>query len=150
MRGYDVPGVQACALPVFVESCGGGADEDVAIVQEFRRRLVGQDAADRDGAIVARRPGIGNQDRLGAHQRAVWGMRGDLGRGKPLADPPRDFHEVEHLLAAGVLEEGGASDDAVAIELEVDLAQACGALDRQSTRLNSSHGVIAYAVFCLE
>src|SRR3712207_7557339 len=33
---------------------------------------------------------------------------------------------------------------------EVDLLQRHGALDRKSTRLNSSHANISYAVFCLK
>src|SRR5947207_15889425 len=37
----------------------------------------------------------------------------------------------------------GPSDGAAA-------ARACGKLDRKSTRLNSSHTVISYAVFCLK
>src|SRR5256885_6003279 len=34
--------------------------------------------------------------------------------------------------------------------LEQHLSQECGSLDRKSTRLNSSHLVISYAVFCLK
>src|SRR3989449_7124483 len=33
---------------------------------------------------------------------------------------------------------------------QVALAQKVGAQDRKSTRLNSSHGYISYAVFCLK
>src|SRR5437764_3353477 len=41
---------------------------------------------------------------------------------------------------------GGLVEDAP--HLQVDLAQ--GLLDRKSTRLNSSHRCISYAVFCLK
>src|SRR5438874_3805876 len=33
---------------------------------------------------------------------------------------------------------------------EADLAETCACLDRKSTRLNSSHVEISYAVFCLK
>src|SRR2546429_6326369 len=51
---------------------------------------------------------------------------------------------VEHGL--GVLHLG-ASDDAHVIGA---LLRAVGGRDRKSTRLNSSHGYISYAVFCLK
>src|SRR2546422_2128974 len=38
----------------------------------------------------------------------------------------------------------------VAVELHEGLGQALVQLDRKSTRLNSSHGYISYAVFCLK
>src|SRR2546427_9594944 len=34
--------------------------------------------------------------------------------------------------------------------LRLRAARGCGALDRKSTRLNSSHSQISYAVFCLK
>src|SRR2546422_1967697 len=36
------------------------------------------------------------------------------------------------------------------VEVEWVAAQLAGARDRKSTRLNSSHGYISYAVFCLK
>src|SRR5258708_25404593 len=36
------------------------------------------------------------------------------------------------------------------IELTVPIAAESGELDRKSTRLNSSHQIISYAVFCLK
>src|SRR3989449_5767485 len=36
------------------------------------------------------------------------------------------------------------------VQPRADLAQDVHALDRKSTRLNSSHGYISYAVFCLK
>ena len=35
-------------------------------------------------------------------------------------------------------------------EVELELRNSLGLLDRKSTRLNSSHGYISYAVFCLK
>src|SRR5687768_18478938 len=42
---------------------------------------------------------------------------------------------------------------AVDVDVEVDVAldlRLAGCIDRKSTRLNSSHGYISYAVFCLK
>src|SRR5256885_2709854 len=49
-------------------------------------------------------------------------------------------------LRLGAMAEGGAADDF----LEGDVAQPFVGRDRKSTRLNSSHLVISYAVFCLK
>src|SRR2546429_5407524 len=43
-----------------------------------------------------------------------------------------------------------SSDAAYALRRFADLAGAGGPGDRKSTRLNSSHGYISYAVFCLK
>src|SRR2546422_4542114 len=40
--------------------------------------------------------------------------------------------------------------DGVAVTLEADLQDLPDVRDRKSTRLNSSHGYISYAVFCLK
>src|SRR5256885_5751286 len=45
---------------------------------------------------------------------------------------------------------GGATVTARAELGPVDVAPGAGGLDRKSTRLNSSHLVISYAVFCLK
>src|SRR2546422_381315 len=48
-----------------------------------------------------------------------------------------------------VVDEGGLSNSALVVK-ESDYVYAHGRLlDRKSTRLNSSHGYISYAVFCL-
>src|SRR2546422_6713321 len=44
----------------------------------------------------------------------------------------------------------GREDDAAARELRRADRALAGAADRKSTRLNSSHGYISYAVFCLK
>src|SRR5204863_7559851 len=49
--------------------------------------------------------------------------------------------EDAQLLAADVLDDLG---------VDLDLGQAVGVEDRKSTRLNSSHVEISYAVFCLK
>src|SRR3712207_8911718 len=67
------------------------------------------------------------------------GRDGDVADLVPLAE-----HAEHHRLVAGVLE---------IRELEADhlgLAQAAAGQDRKSTRLNSSHANISYAVFCLK
>src|SRR2546429_6403842 len=50
--------------------------------------------------------------------------------------------------------EGAKVGDALAIFIEsmrvLSLATSSGTIDRKSTRLNSSHGYISYAVFCLK
>src|SRR3989475_9403730 len=56
------------------------------------------------------------------------------------------------------VEEGGPADDATArlvafcraVGADTYLAGQYGARDRKSTRLNSSHSQISYAVFCLK
>src|SRR5438034_1980715 len=57
------------------------------------------------------------------------------------------FGETQHPAVAGV----GHKQVAIRIERQTDRqVQALGAGDRKSTRLNSSHTVISYAVFCLK
>src|SRR3712207_8180268 len=67
-------------------------------------------------------------DRGGAHR--VGARRGHAGRGRPARRPVR----------------GGRLQDAGAVRRP----RARPALDRKSTRLNSSHANISYAVFCLK
>src|SRR5205809_2845738 len=56
------------------------------------------------------------------------------------------FPDLFHQLRVG-----GALDDLVELgAVVVDEAQAPDHEDRKSTRLNSSHGYISYAVFCLK
>src|SRR3712207_8905848 len=56
-----------------------------------------------------------------------------------LTDLAPGERELLHARAAEILRDGGASPERVAAQL----------LDRKSTRLNSSHANIPYAVFCL-
>src|SRR5258707_5506729 len=49
-----------------------------------------------------------------------------------------------------VAEDGVEIQDAGSASREHDLVDAIGARDRKSTRLNSSHANISYAVFCLK
>src|ERR1039457_2779100 len=67
-------------------------------------------------------------------------MRGD-GAGKLLLHFPRPFHrrfEIGHLHNVGLTHESPSYP-----------TKRCYVTDRKSTRLNSSHLVISYAVFCL-
>src|SRR5947207_7285191 len=63
------------------------------------------------------------------------------------------FDELSNQLANHLLASGLAPQDIVAIYADrgasIVLA-VLGILDRKSTRLNSSHTVISYAVFCLK
>src|SRR5438034_8189882 len=59
--------------------------------------------------------------------------------------PQRLIGEIEHLIVRRVLDGVDLFEDYVALELQVARPQ-----DRKSTRLNSSHTVISYAVFCLK
>src|SRR2546429_4581168 len=55
------------------------------------------------------------------------------------------------VLAEGALEEAGADRaDLVADDRAAGVLLDSCAADRKSTRLNSSHGYISYAVFCLK
>src|SRR5689334_23730153 len=58
--------------------------------------------------------------------------------------------EGEHEIAAGVhvVQRGGPDDFAAVVERRAP--RRFGARDRKSTRLNSSHSSISYAVFCLK
>src|SRR5438270_7773275 len=68
---------------------------------------------------------------------------------------------ARRLLAAGadIVDIGGESAttgvEPVAVEVEIErvvplVERIAGGLDRKSTRLNSSHSQISYAVFCLK
>src|SRR3712207_8463277 len=75
----------------------------------------------------------------GADRRLV----GVLDLAEPAHVLDRDDHlELEPLLRAGVDDLDFASG--------ARAAQECGDRDRKSTRLNSSHANISYAVFCLK
>src|SRR5256885_15280231 len=55
---------------------------------------------------------------------------------------------LHDALPIWLLQRGADLDLAAGLGLEVGVAE--GAADRKSTRLNSSHLVISYAVFCLK
>src|SRR5438034_2575520 len=58
--------------------------------------------------------------------------------------------EIAGALAAGIAEQGGKAV-VVGVIPTPGIAYLCRSrLDRKSTRLNSSHTVISYAVFCLK
>src|SRR2546429_5958669 len=71
--------------------------------------------------------------------------------------PPADWrasnkHVTRKLILAGSTHRSGRQDSAFRRlpEHQGGLRQVPSALDRKSTRLNSSHGYISYAVFCLK
>src|SRR2546422_7725444 len=61
-----------------------------------------------------------------------------------------DHHQYRLLLPAGDLAGAHHGGAAAARTLAHRAGLAGGARDRKSTRLNSSHGYISYAVFCLK
>src|SRR3712207_7120770 len=65
-----------------------------------------------------------------------------------LADRPPEVRQLVAELVKGLL---GQPDHVVVLRLgHVCSAPASGGSDRKSTRLNSSHANISYAVFCLK
>src|SRR5205807_10584557 len=63
------------------------------------------------------------------------------------------YEPLEHMTStAQTIQEAAAEADRVSevLELEPDVKDKPNAIDRKSTRLNSSHLVISYAVFCLK
>src|SRR2546429_4539080 len=67
--------------------------------------------------------------------------------------PPRStlfpYTTLFRSLVARALAEAGLPEHGVQLVQTTD-REAVGQLDRKSTRLNSSHGYISYAVFCLK
>src|SRR2546429_5367952 len=61
---------------------------------------------------------------------------------------PLNIDTADFLAVADIL--GGAHGNLDARQSKVAARAAGDALDRKSTRLNSSHGYISYAVFCLK
>src|SRR3989337_2122173 len=64
----------------------------------------------------------------------------------PTEISPLPLHDALPILLAGLLKKHGLK--ACLAESETISAGHIVSLDRQSTRLNSSHGSISYAVFC--
>src|SRR2546426_9230228 len=92
-------------------------------------------------------PGRGREERLALRQ--VVGPDGDLLFLLPL----ERHHLVRDLESVRI--DLVVAEDRAHLQLQQLLAnlvgvEAVGALDRKSTRLNSSHLVISYAVFCLK
>src|SRR2546422_7707549 len=65
-------------------------------------------------------------------------------KGLPKATPPLTADQVR------TLGRGGGTGRDVAVAPKFKTGQRVRARDRKSTRLNSSHGYISYAVFCLK
>src|SRR2546422_6244532 len=79
---------------------------------------------------------------------AVMPLAAPIGSGLGVQNPANLRIMREQLPDATIIVDAGvgtASDAAIAMELGADAV-----LDRKSTRLNSSHGYISYAVFCLK
>src|SRR5258708_16385454 len=73
----------------------------------------------------------------------------------PVADPPHEMDQIASLAdpeknlvrPLGII---GIEIDQKIAAMTSDLRDPFGILDRKSTRLNSSHQIISYAVFCLK
>src|SRR5206468_5373130 len=61
--------------------------------------------------------------------------------------PPRKQRDMR--LPAGRIDGRGVFGEEIAIDVRPEAVRARLVLDRKSTRLNSSHDQISYAVFCL-
>src|SRR2546422_6863293 len=74
--------------------------------------------------------------------------------GKPrlllLDEPTAGLSPAESRLMADLLARLDPAITVLMIEHDMDIALELSAQDRKSTRLNSSHGYISYAVFCLK
>src|SRR2546422_2282310 len=70
-------------------------------------------------------------------------VRGNLGDRFDESHDRVCFHAVQHAHAR-------ALEQRTTQRLELESGQAATQRDRKSTRLNSSHGYISYAVFCLK
>src|SRR5687768_17886259 len=70
-------------------------------------------------------------------------------RGHHVVDGRVDHDHVRHLLLRPDAR-GARQDRGRGVEGMAGLAHQRAVLDRKSTRLNSSHGYISYAVFCLK
>src|SRR5688572_14696395 len=104
---------------------------------------------------------------LERHRRSVWVLAGGLDSFDWLKDRNKrpsvviDLSGVEALRGIKALPDGGLEIGATTTLTEVAshstvkekfklLADAAALVDRKSTRLNSSHSQISYAVFCLK
>src|SRR2546421_9499226 len=61
-----------------------------------------------------------------------------------------DFADFERLGSVYSHQQRGRHRAAMVLEPDASCAHTCKARDRKSTRLNSSHDQISYAVFCLK
>src|SRR5687768_18125690 len=80
-------------------------------------------------------------------------FRSELGRraredGERLAELPYEFGEARHECRSSLTSLTGAAHEACGAGAHA--FERRRAKDRKSTRLNSSHGYISYAVFCLK
>src|SRR5256885_12213733 len=76
--------------------------------------------------------------------------RGDGDEARRLLEPLRPHPEAERILAGLEVSSWATADDNGSGPLANAERAAAEGRDRKSTRLNSSHLVISYAVFCLK
>src|SRR2546427_7736045 len=68
-------------------------------------------------------------------------------RAQRVTEPPGDRRQVDDAASARRLEQRNRAAGGGSI---INLSSVAGRLDRKSTRLNSSHSQISYAVFCFK
>src|SRR2546422_1060139 len=112
--------------------------------RDYKARLA---QAEADLAVAL--AGVSNRARVGQAEAQVAQMQAnaekahaDLERIKPLAE--------KDIVPKQALDAAEAAARAADAGLAAAQAALLGAEDRKSTRLNSSHGYISYAVFCLK
>src|SRR5258708_26910289 len=77
-------------------------------------------------------------------------FRSDCGEGEPEADPHGQAGDRRRFQPVGPDGRGAARLAAGGFHFENRNQRRRGGRDRKSTRLNSSHQIISYAVFCLK
>src|SRR5256886_11081219 len=121
IRDLTVTGVQTCALPISGRPRGDPPD----------RR-----------AAAPRRP------EAAPRRQAVQAVSADLAAVRGVADEPRRVRDDQGRFRPRPLRVPG--DRLAGAVRRLPQALPRGARDRKSTRLNSSHSQISYAVFCLK
>src|SRR2546422_7907072 len=84
-----------------------------------------------------------------AHCRVIYEVREGMSD-PPLAACPRCTEPVNRIISAPNLNRYNFSSPTEAKYAKVTPREEIAKEDRKSTRLNSSHGYISYAVFCLK
>src|SRR5256884_1899018 len=149
-RGEDAPKIEQVERAQRREAwCGEFEHHEAGAGPEHAVRLPEagvqiRQVSDPEGHHGTVEPGVDERERkrVGADGSGAWRF----------ALPPRQHGKHEVRAKHGPAEPGRAGERRREIEragAEIEI-RAVGSLDRKSTRLNSSHGYISYAVFCLK
>src|SRR3712207_2352570 len=140
---------------LFMSSMQGGGNRVMSFGKSRARRMTKDQPkvtfADVAGADEAVQEVTGNKEVLGSPQK-VQPLGGRIPKGALLVGPPGTGKTLPGRAAAG---EAGVPFFSISGSDFVEMFVGVGAsrvrdLDRKSTRLNSSHANISYAVFCLK